>query len=107
MDQENCHVKVEDLKRHLRITSSDLDDQLILALMAAYQHIENFTLLNIEEDYKDKMLPYPIKIAILMTAGRLFESTADAIFNLPTAAMNLANPYKRWDRIRRQTPEGS
>lgn len=101
MTEDNCPVTLDDLKRHLRITTDDMDSELQLLLFAGVEYIENFTLIEFSEDYKGLSIPYTLRAAILMTAGRLFENPADSAFTLPTAAMNLAKPYKRWDKIRK------
>lgn len=101
MDINNCPVKLEELKQHLRISTDSLDGNLQMILLAAAVYIEDFTLINFEEDYKGIDIPFPLRAAILMTAGRLSEATTDPVFNLPTAAMHLANPYKKWERIKK------
>lgn len=103
MDKDNCPVTLAELKRHLRVTTDDMDSQLQMLLLAGAEYIENFTLIDFLEDYKDVDIPFTLRAAILMTAGRLFENPTDPAFTLPTAAMNLAKPYKRWDRIRKLT----
>lgn len=100
MDLNNCPVSLVELKQHLRIYTDEMDGELTICLIAAAVHIEDFTLLVFANDYKDVEIPYPLKAAILMTAGRLFECPTDSVFNLPTASQALVKPYKRWDRIR-------
>lgn len=100
MASNNCPVSLVELKQHLRIFTNEMDDMLTLSLLAAAAYVENFTLIDFSVDFANVEIPYPLKAAILMTAGRLFENPTDSVFNLPTAAQHLANPYKRWDRIR-------
>lgn len=100
MDINNCPVKLEELKQHLRTSTDSLDGNLQMILLAAAVYIEDFTLINFEEDYKGIDIPFPLRAAILMTAGRLFESSTDSAFSLPTAAMNLATPYKKWEKLK-------
>lgn len=100
MDLNNCPVSLDELKQNLRIYTDQMDASLTLCLIAATAYIEDFTLIVFKDDYAGVEIPYPLKSAILMTAGRLFECPTDAVFNLPTASQHLANPYKRWDRIR-------
>ena len=100
MDINSCPVGLDELKRHLRIFDDMVDSDLQMLLFAAVEYIQNFTLINFEKDYPAGNIPFALRAAILMTAGRLFETPADAVFNLPTQAMDLANSYKRWERVK-------
>lgn len=97
----NCPVTLEEFKRHLRIYNDEMDDNLIIALEAAVNDIENFTLINFEEDYDGPKIPQALKSAILLTAGRLFENPTDSVDRLTSVSKNLAQPFKRWDRIKK------
>ena len=101
MRLENCPVSLVDFKKHLRVDGDLLDDDLQDKLVAAAEYVEGLTLIDFKTDYVDDDIPYAIKAAILMTAGRLFEAPTDAIFEKETAVMNLVKPYKKWDRMRR------
>ena len=103
-------VTLDELKKHLRIYNAEMDDSLTMMLHAAINAIENFTLINFKADFEknENEVPYALKAAILLTAGRLFENPTDSVDTLPTVSKNLANPFRRWDRIRQKsTPENS
>ncbi len=102
MNMSNLPVTLEELKQHLRITGSEMDRNLQMMLLAAINAIENFTLIAFEEDYKEAdEVPFALKAAILLTAGRLIENPTDTVDSLPTASKSLAQSFKRWDRIKK------
>lgn len=43
-------------------------------------------------------LPHDIRAAILLIAGKLFDTPSDSVENLPKASTNLLKHYRRWDR---------
>lgn len=45
-----------------------------------------------------KILPYDIRAAILLMAGKLFDNPSDSVENLPKASTNLLKHYRRWER---------
>uniref|UniRef100_UPI0026DBD0BD hypothetical protein n=1 Tax=uncultured Butyricimonas sp. TaxID=1268785 RepID=UPI0026DBD0BD len=43
------------------------------------------------------LLPYDIRAAILLMAGKLFDNPSDSVENLPKASTNLLKHYRRWE----------
>ncbi|MDR2919693.1 MAG: head-tail connector protein [Tannerella sp.] len=100
MDIDKSPVTIEEFKRHLRIYTDEMDSELTLMLLAAVEKIEMFTLVSFEDDYEDRdKVPFLLKAAILLTAGRLVENPTDVTDRRISASQNLAEPYKRWDRV--------
>lgn len=93
---DNSPVSLEELKQHLRIFHDMQDGNLIIMLLAAVGHVEKFTGIDFAVDYKED-IPYQLKAAILLTAGRLFENPTDAVDGLPTVAQNLIKDF-RWEK---------
>lgn len=102
MSMDNLPVTLGELKAHLRIYTNEMDGTLSLLLAAAVSSIEMFTSIKFKEDYIDVALevPYALKASILLLAGRLFENPTDKAESIPTISRNLAEPFRRWDRIR-------
>ena len=101
MDIGNCPVTLDEFKEHLRIPECNelMDNSLVLLLLAAATAIENFTLVNFDEDFTGSEVPFPLKAAILLTAGNLYDNPNDRSDTLTSLSKNLAQSYKRWDRI--------
>lgn len=92
MTQEECPVKIEDLKRQLRLPDTDeFDAQLELSLLAAAEWCESYSGRKLL-DFAETGLPYQLKAAILMTAAALFENPSDPVAERVTAAQRLADP---------------
>lgn len=96
---DNSPVSLQELKAHLRIYHDLLDDNLTIMLLAAVEDVEGFTGIDFSVDYKDSV-PFKLKAAILLTAGRLFENPTDGVDGLPTTAKNLIKGFRKWDKIR-------
>ena len=101
MTFEDCPVTLDAFKEHLRIPKNNelMDHSLSVLLLAAATAIENFTLVNFGEDFEEGEVPFPLKAAILLTAGNLYENPNDRSDSLTSLSKNLAQSYKRWDRI--------
>ena len=93
---DNSPVSLDELKQHLRISDDMLDSNLIIMLLAAVEYVEKFTGVNFSVDYKEE-IPFQLKAAILLTAGRLFENPTDTVDGLPTVAKNLIADF-RWEK---------
>ncbi|RHJ76226.1 head-tail connector protein [Parabacteroides sp. AM08-6] len=92
----NSPVSLEEFKQHLRIFHDMQDSNLTTMLLAAVGSVEKFTGVDFAVDYKDNV-PYQLKAAILLTAGRLFENPTDAMDGIPTVAQNLIRDF-RWEK---------
>lgn len=95
-DLDNTPVSLKELKEHLRIDHDLLDGNLTIMLLAAVGTVEKFTGIDFSVNYTDQV-PFPLKAAILLTAGRLFENPTDGVDGLPTIAKNLIADF-RWER---------
>lgn len=94
-DLDNSPVSLVELKQHLRIYHDLLDENLTIMLLAAVEKVEEFTGIDFSTDYTDRVIPFKLKAAILLTAGRLFENPTDGVSNLPTIVESLITGY-RW-----------
>lgn len=95
-DLNNIPVSLQELKEHLRIYHDLLDNNLTIMLLAAVGDVEKFAGIDFTVDFKEGV-PYQIKAAILLTAGRLFENPTDGVDGLPTIAKNLIKDF-RWKK---------
>lgn len=93
---DNSPVSLDELKQHLRIFHDIQDSNLIIILLAAVESVEKFTGIDFSVNYQDK-IPFQLKAAILLTAGRLFENPTDAVSGLPTISKNLIADF-RWEK---------
>jgi len=87
---------LDDVKLHLRVDHDDEDDTISLYLDAGVAAVANH--LNVESiDLDDPLLPAPIKAAVLLAVGDLYENRegqADRqLFSNPTYERLLA-PYR-------------
>ena len=98
---EDCPVSLDEFKKHRRIFHSELDDVLEANLLAATNHIENFTGIDFSTDYKETDDPVPpaLKHAIILKAATLFENPTDSVSERNTQSDNLIKAFRRWDRI--------
>lgn len=91
MKYEDCPVKIEDLKRQLRMTgTAEFDEQLHMVLMAAVEWCEHYSGRSLDEFAAE--VPYQLRAAILMYAAYLFENPSDPVAEKVTAAQRLADP---------------
>lgn len=85
-----CPVKIEELKRHLRLSdTTEFDEELQLMLMASVGWCESYCGRSLNEF---KELPYQLRAAILMHAAYMFENPSDHVSEKVTAAQRLADP---------------
>ncbi len=100
MEHTCIPVGLDALKRHLRIYSSEMDESLMLLLLAAVENVQNYTLIDFAKDYPDPgEVPYALRAAILLDAARMFQNPADGVDKMQTISKNLSSSYRRWDRI--------
>lgn len=92
MEYDVCPVRIEELKRQLRLPDTDeFDEQLRLSLMAAVGWCENYSGRKLES-FQGGDIPYQLRAAILMYAAYLFENPSDTVAEKVTAAQRLADP---------------
>lgn len=90
MKYEDCPVKIEELKRQLRMAdTAEFDEQLLLVLMAAAEWCEHYSGRSLQSFAE---VPYQLRAAILMYAAYLFENPSDPVAEKVTAAQRLADP---------------
>ncbi len=89
MTIDECPISVDELKKQLRLTTDDFDQQLETSLLAAAEWCERYSGRKLDSFEE---LPNQLRAAVLMVAAGMFENPTDSISERTTAAQRLADP---------------
>ena len=97
-------IKLEQVKKHLRIDHSDEDDYITLLEKAAVAHAEQYLNRKLfadavpESESNGVVISDDIRAAILLITGHLYENRSDTseqrLYEVPLASKALLNPYR-------------
>ncbi|SDY23056.1 head-tail connector protein [Thermoactinomyces sp. DSM 45892] len=86
-------VTLEEAKHHLRVEINEDDAYIESLIQVASQQAESYT--RRPFSYYGKNIPLPIKHAILLITGHLYENRESQ--EIPAQAEYLLQPYKLWN----------